>query len=477
MKKMFCRFISIIITLVIIFNPVFVAAKENPNAGVKIFIDGMELKSDVPPVIINGRTMVPLRAVNNFMGIDTSWDDRTRTVMMDASRIISTEHAVFKGDKNISYVRLAKIAEYFEEKVYPLITQGMRYEPNKKAIYYIVSTKEEYYNRLLKFGNSAEEAQKMAENTSGVTNSNGIIVLDQNWKSEDLDKSFMETISHEFVHFLLKDMNEKNEILAWINEGLAEFMGSMVAYSDDKEFMGNSYLIKNYIPILKKFEENDVRKLPKENIEILDNLGIYPFHSYSSLAFILLPSFNMDNLLNYISMVKYKNMDNLEAFKSAFGEDYESFEKDLMDYLKQLSISTQKSDIYVDMNIGKNFKGSLVIFPENTYYGYSINNIGGGKTYRITITKNDEVKADNVFFNRNWTRKAEDGLISIYAVYDQPKEYNGKKVKQVGFFIKREYGLYYYYGTLLFYDDNTSEYIEDPYFMDVSVDNFSEMNQ
>lgn len=35
---------------------------------------------DSPPVIINDRTMIPIRAVSEMMGASVSWDDLTRTV-------------------------------------------------------------------------------------------------------------------------------------------------------------------------------------------------------------------------------------------------------------------------------------------------------------------------------------------------------------------------------------------------------------
>lgn len=39
-----------------------------------------EMKTDVPPTIINDRTMIPLRALADSMGADVSWDEKTKTV-------------------------------------------------------------------------------------------------------------------------------------------------------------------------------------------------------------------------------------------------------------------------------------------------------------------------------------------------------------------------------------------------------------
>jgi hypothetical protein len=43
-------------------------------------VDGRTVKLDVPPTIRNGRTLVPLRFVAESLGLTVSWDDATRTV-------------------------------------------------------------------------------------------------------------------------------------------------------------------------------------------------------------------------------------------------------------------------------------------------------------------------------------------------------------------------------------------------------------
>lgn len=47
---------------------------------IKIYVNGAELKSDVPAQIINGRTMVPIRAIAEYFGKEVGWDDKTKTV-------------------------------------------------------------------------------------------------------------------------------------------------------------------------------------------------------------------------------------------------------------------------------------------------------------------------------------------------------------------------------------------------------------
>ena len=43
-------------------------------------IDGIPVPLDVPPIILNGRTMVPIRFISEAFGAEVQWDAETRTV-------------------------------------------------------------------------------------------------------------------------------------------------------------------------------------------------------------------------------------------------------------------------------------------------------------------------------------------------------------------------------------------------------------
>lgn len=53
---------------------------------IKIMVNGREIASDQPPLIYNGRVLVPVRFVSEALGARVSWDDAAQTV------VISTAH-------------------------------------------------------------------------------------------------------------------------------------------------------------------------------------------------------------------------------------------------------------------------------------------------------------------------------------------------------------------------------------------------
>lgn len=70
------------ITLLLASAPIAMAADE-----ITVIIDGNPIEFDVPPMIINDRTMVPMRATLESLGADVNWDDSSKTAIGTAPGI------------------------------------------------------------------------------------------------------------------------------------------------------------------------------------------------------------------------------------------------------------------------------------------------------------------------------------------------------------------------------------------------------
>lgn len=71
--------------------------KENRDNTTPVFIKGKELVTDTPPVIKDGRTLIPVRAVTNALGAEVGWYSETRTVT-----VTKTVYGGVYGEKSIS---------------------------------------------------------------------------------------------------------------------------------------------------------------------------------------------------------------------------------------------------------------------------------------------------------------------------------------------------------------------------------------
>lgn len=72
--KLFLAFAIFIGSIVIPIN------KSYASNDIKVLLDGKELVFDVPPQIIEGRTLLPLRAIFEALGLEVGWDNETRTI-------------------------------------------------------------------------------------------------------------------------------------------------------------------------------------------------------------------------------------------------------------------------------------------------------------------------------------------------------------------------------------------------------------
>ena len=55
-------------------------AETQPN-GITVVLNGIKIKFDVEPTLINNRTMVPMRAVFEALGAEVEWDGTTQTAI------------------------------------------------------------------------------------------------------------------------------------------------------------------------------------------------------------------------------------------------------------------------------------------------------------------------------------------------------------------------------------------------------------
>ena len=74
--KLLKNFLCGVLSMVMLTTGIVVSAED----GITVRISGKTIDFDVPPQIINERTMVPLRAIFEALGASVNWDEATRTI-------------------------------------------------------------------------------------------------------------------------------------------------------------------------------------------------------------------------------------------------------------------------------------------------------------------------------------------------------------------------------------------------------------
>lgn len=73
------KIISLLITVVLVMSSLICLSVA--DEGITVYLEGRKINFDVPPQTINGRTMVPIRAIFEAMGATVSWDEATQTAI------------------------------------------------------------------------------------------------------------------------------------------------------------------------------------------------------------------------------------------------------------------------------------------------------------------------------------------------------------------------------------------------------------
>jgi len=86
MKRFIAGFATCMV-LCILFGIGYTALADQP---IKLIVNGKEITCDVPPQIINGRTMVPARYVAEALGASVQWDPDNYAVVVTGSEAAET---------------------------------------------------------------------------------------------------------------------------------------------------------------------------------------------------------------------------------------------------------------------------------------------------------------------------------------------------------------------------------------------------
>lgn len=95
--------------------------------GVVVLVNGEPVFFDQPPIILDGRTLVPVRAVVEKLGATVEWDDTTKTVYVKTSEM---KNAAFSGEG----VEVAVNNELVSFDVQPTIINGRTLIPIRAVV-------------------------------------------------------------------------------------------------------------------------------------------------------------------------------------------------------------------------------------------------------------------------------------------------------------------------------------------------------
>ena len=226
MKK---KFMSILVSIVVALSLVNVGYA---SSGITVKLDGNPLTFDVQPQLIGGRTMVPLRVIFESLGAMVEWDDSTKTVtayneFYVVNATIGSNTMIVNGEQrqidvppmivdSRTLVPARFVAEAFNCNV--------EWDGNSKTVY-ITSGKNDYSQVEKDTGNANTQGTTVSTNNPGYDKLKNFLI-------EHGVKKYAENGSTTYTYII--DIPVSNTYIVIIYNQPSEYIGIVSYHDDPK---------------------------------------------------------------------------------------------------------------------------------------------------------------------------------------------------------------------------------------------------
>lgn len=291
------------------------------------------IKLDVPPQIINGRTLVPLRFVSEALGAKVSYDATTRTVEItpeasprlpnDGENMVETALAQVEWSPDVTRDRVQKILDVLHEYAAPYVHGELGFTPGTKVKIRLFENPGSYQYGLITAGLPEWLAHELSQTTAGIfrRDKKDIFMV----APELADQMRVhDTLTHEYYHFVLGEMTSDTygKLPAWLEEGLAWRAGK-TAWAEFGEQGQYEQLLRNDVAEVKgAVAKRRLLGLWRTN----DDTGGGTYNREAHAAVVvrrLLAEKGEEKLKDYL--LSLKELRHPEAFSAAFGESEDTF--------------------------------------------------------------------------------------------------------------------------------------------------------
>jgi len=208
------------------------------EGDIRVVLDGRELVFEQPPVIVNDRTMVPMRAIFEALGATVTWDGETRTAIGNKMGVqvefTIDEPNMYKNYVNISLDAPAALINGYTMLPVRAVAESFGVEVSWDAETRTVNMKD--LNTLTSFVIDAE-TDYYGEAVNGVPHGYGTKTV----RSGDLEDSFLTGLWENGVHvkgYLVIYL--PNGFECWVEVQNGNPSGYVEAYSaDGSSYQGN----------------------------------------------------------------------------------------------------------------------------------------------------------------------------------------------------------------------------------------------
>ena len=200
------------------------------------YVDGVPVSLDVPPQIINGRTMVPIRFVSENLGAEVNWDQDTKTVtiIMDSITYLNNQISNLESEKSTLQ---QKITQLEKDRIDLTIQNSVLQE----KVTQLEKDKADFISQINVLQQKIEELQKGSSGNTAAqiaTQNNQFIVYIENKDYTNTSKSrgsgFIASTDGKVVtnYHVIEDAST---VTVKLNDGRVFTLNGVVNYDADRD--------------------------------------------------------------------------------------------------------------------------------------------------------------------------------------------------------------------------------------------------
>ncbi|MDI6893744.1 MAG: stalk domain-containing protein [Bacillota bacterium] len=418
---------------------------------VDLYVNGHPVGGDVPAIVLDDRTLVPLRAVAEALGQKVWWDGTLKAVCVGEAPVIADESAGVEPVKRVQEAA-AKGWDSIEASL------G---EAGEIPFTWVFGDRQAWYRHLTGLGVAEDRAAKLAKYAAGCAYDHAEVLAEE---GSTLDL----TVAHEFVHVLFRRHGLQGAMPRWLNEGIAEYIAREATGYTPSSPRGSVLWDSARQEVLSHALSGTLEDLPATDEQWDDHLGVYPVHDQALLAVDwLVAHSHLDGLFAYLSSLR-EGKTHEDAFRSAFGLDVQAFPDDFREALRaEAQAALQGSGVRLELDVPEGFSGTLTVFPPGRTESEAWK-LAGGRSVTVTLGSDGILKVDLPLAGsgRYTIREAYKDLLALYVTSDTaiaaPRE---SRVKQLAIAVVKSRFGWYWGGNTAFYEDGSRETnAEDPAF-------------
>ncbi|NPV71534.1 MAG: hypothetical protein HPY55_12995 [Firmicutes bacterium] len=413
---------------------------------VELYVNGRYIQSEVPPLIIDGRTMVPLRVVSEALGEKVWWNPNLRSVVIGKAPVIAgydVADEVIKVVQEIALEQWQKVCGFLGFKVdMPFI--------------WAFGNRGTWLQQMIDLGTpGGEQAEKAARSLVGLAGKQTSILVEERDPYQ-----ISHTVAHELAHVLFRETGLAKSMPAWLNEGLAEYAANAVTGLKVGSPRGNSYWHQVRKQVLSRVADGTVQPLVEDYRTVYEQIDAYPNHAQSYLAVDLLVKwYGPSGVTKYLAFLK-ENGNHEESFRTAFGVGSADFRESFMLHLAEQA-KRKTGSLVVEFSVPQSVSGIMSVFPAaaTESRGWRLD---GRSTVKVIVKEDGSFQIDAPpEATARYSLSKEPALLGIYVDYKTGVTLMNKVAKQQAFFLSSDQFGWYWRGTTVFWDDSSKEVFDD----------------